>query len=207
MSNASDFIIENGVLTKYAGPGGDVTVPEGVTSIGQGAFEWCHSLTSITIPDSVTSIGECAFSYCSSLTSITLPDGLTSIGKSTFEECSRLTGITLPDSVTSIGDSAFCGCEKLTSITLPDSVTSSGDKAFCGCEKLTSVILPDGADIGNGVFRGCKRLADPEGFVVFKGVLYDYCGRSQKIVVPDGVISIGGVCIFLLPPPDVRHAS
>ena len=191
MSNASDFVIKNGVLTKYVGPGGDVTVPEGVTSIGQGAFEWCHSLTSITIPDSVTSIGECAFSYCSSLTSITLPDGLTSIGKSTFEECSRLTGITLPDSVTSIGDSAFCGCEKLTSITLPDSVTSIGDKAFCGCEKLTSVILPDGADIGNGVFRGCKRLADPEGFVVFKGVLYDYCGRSQKIVVPDGVISIG----------------
>ena len=167
MSNASDFIIKNGVLTKYVGPGGDVTVPDGVTSIGQSAFEWCHSLTSITLPDSVTSIGECAFSYCSSLTSITLPDGLTSIGKSTFEECSRLTGITLPDSVTSIGDSAFCGCEK-----------------------LTSVILPDGADIGNGAFRGCKRLADPEGFVVFKGVLYDYCGRSQKIVVPDGVISI-----------------
>ena len=170
MSNASDFIIENGVLTGYVGPGGDVTVPEGVTSIGSGAFRWCHSLTSITLPDSVTGIGECAFSYCSSLTSITLPDG-----------------------VTSIGDEAFSGCEKLTSITIPDSVTSIGDSAFCGCEKLTSVILPDGADIGNGAFRGCKRLADPEGFVVFKGVLYDYCGRSQKVVVPDGVTSVGRI--------------
>ena len=38
MSNASDFIIENGVLKKYVGPGGDVTIPEGVTSIGDGAL-------------------------------------------------------------------------------------------------------------------------------------------------------------------------
>ena len=38
MSNASDFIIENGVLRKYVGPGGDVVIPEGVTEIGIKAF-------------------------------------------------------------------------------------------------------------------------------------------------------------------------
>ena len=168
MSNASDFIIKNGVLTEYVGPGGDVTVPEGVTSIGNGVF-----------------------SYCSSLTSITIPDGVTSIGYGAFEWCHSLTSIVIPDSVTSISGSTFSGCSSLTGITIPDGVTSIGERAFCGCEKLTSVILPDGADIGNGAFCGCKKLADPEGFVVFKGVLYDYCGRSQKIVVPDGVISIG----------------
>ena len=43
MSSASDFIIENGVLTKYVGPGGDVTIPEGVTSIGDNAFYGCKS--------------------------------------------------------------------------------------------------------------------------------------------------------------------
>ena len=191
MSNASDFVIKNGVLTEYVGPGGDVTVPEGVTSIGNGVFSYCSSLTGITIPDGVTSIGYGAFEWCHSLTSIVIPDSVTSISGSTFSGCSSLTSITIPDSVTSIGDEAFSSCEKLTSITIPDSVTSIGNSAFYGCEKLTSVILPDGADIGNGAFCGCKRLADPEGFVVFKGVLYDYCGRSQKIVVPDGVISIG----------------
>ena len=41
MSNASDFIIENGVLKKYVGPGGDVVIPKGVTSIGKGAFSGC----------------------------------------------------------------------------------------------------------------------------------------------------------------------
>ena len=193
MSNASDFIIKNGVLTEYVGPGGDVTVPEGVKSIGTGAFEECSGLTRVTVPNGVTSIGDKAFYWCRRLTNITLPSGVTSIGNSAFQYCESLKSITIPDGVTSIGDSAFHDCEKLTSITIPDSVTSIGDSAFCGCEKLTSVILPDGADIGNGAFRGCKRLADPEGFVVFKGVLYDYCGRSQKVVVPDGVTSVGRI--------------
>ena len=193
MSKANDFVIENGVLTGYVGPGGDVTVPEGVKSIGTGAFEECSGLTRVTVPNGVTSIGDKAFYWCRRLTNITLPSGVTSIGNSAFQYCESLKSITIPDGVTSIGDSAFHDCEKLTSITIPDSVTSIGDSAFCGCEKLTSVILPDGADIGNGAFRGCKRLADPEGFVVFKGVLYDYCGRSQKVVVPDGVTSVGRI--------------
>ena len=38
MSNANDFVIENGVLKKYVGPGGDVVVPKGVTVIGEEAF-------------------------------------------------------------------------------------------------------------------------------------------------------------------------
>ena len=47
-----------------------ITIPEGVTSIGNRAFSGCTSLTSITIPDSVTSIGDSAFFDCTSLTPI-----------------------------------------------------------------------------------------------------------------------------------------
>ena len=64
MGNPNDFVIENGVLTKYQGEGGDVVIPEGVTSIGSGAFSGCSSLTSVTIPASVTSIGYETFSNC-----------------------------------------------------------------------------------------------------------------------------------------------
>ena len=70
MSNTNDFLIENGILTKYGGKKKDVVIPDGVTSIGDSAFSYCNSLTSITIPDSVTSIGDEAFEYCYSLTSI-----------------------------------------------------------------------------------------------------------------------------------------
>lgn len=65
MSDASDFEIdENGVLVKYNGPGGDVVIPDGVTSIGYDAFADCRSLTGVIIPDGVTSIGDGAFCYC-----------------------------------------------------------------------------------------------------------------------------------------------
>ena len=44
MSDIKDFVIENGVLTKYVGKGGDVVIPNGVTSIGEWAFKFCKNL-------------------------------------------------------------------------------------------------------------------------------------------------------------------
>ena len=55
-----------------------------VTSIGDGAFNNCYSLTSVTIPNCVTNIGYFAFSDCSSLTSIAIPNSVTNIGDYAF---------------------------------------------------------------------------------------------------------------------------
>jgi len=63
-----------------------IIVKEGVTSIGDLAFEMCSGLTEIVIPDSVTSIGEWAFAGCTSLTEIVIPDSVTSIGDLAFAE-------------------------------------------------------------------------------------------------------------------------
>ncbi len=118
-----------------------VVIEDGVTSIGNSAFDSCSSLTSITLSNNITNIGNDAFAGCRSLTSITIPDSVTSIGEYAFQSCSRLTSITIPDSVTSIGEYAFSDCWDLTSITIPDSVTTIGESAFNACSSLTTISL------------------------------------------------------------------
>ena len=136
-----------------------VVIEDGVTSIGNSAFDSCSNLTSITIPDSVSSIGNFVFYGCSSLTSITLSNNITNIGNSAFAGCSSLTSITIPDRVTSIEKYAFYNCSGLTSITIPDSVTSIGESAFRNCTSLTSITIPDGVtSIGNSAFEDCSSL-------------------------------------------------
>ena len=79
-----------------------VVISEGVSSIGESAFQYCSSLERIYILDSVTSIGGYAFHTCTSLKSITIPDSVTKIEKYTFTNCTSLSEITIPKGVTSI---------------------------------------------------------------------------------------------------------
>ena len=171
-----------------------ITLPDSLTSIGSSAFENCSSLTSITIPDSVTSIGDAAFRYCSSLTDINIPDSLTSIGVYAFGYCSSLTSVTIPGSVTSIGSFAFSSCSSLTSITLPDSLTSIGSSAFGYCSSLTSVTLPDSVtSIGDSAFYNCSSLTDitiPGSVTSIGRYAFGDSGLAN-VTIQEGVTSIG----------------
>ena len=122
---------------------GKYSIRKGVKVIGNGAFAYHHSLTSINIPNSVTTIGKSAFFGCLSLTSINIPNSVTTIGEGAFDGCKSLTSINIPNSVTTIGKSAFFGCDSLTSINIPNSVTTIGKGAFFGCINLPSYIKSD----------------------------------------------------------------
>ena len=93
VSPITDFEIEDGVFKKYLGNAETVVIPEGVTSIGKGAFARCESLKSIHIPNGVASIEMFAFYHCSALTSVHIPDGVTSIGYEAFSVCKALPAI------------------------------------------------------------------------------------------------------------------
>ena len=120
MSNASDFIVKNGVLKKYLGPGGDVVIPEGVTSIGDKAFYWNLSATSVFIPEGVTSIQWMAFSRCNLLTKMTIPGSVVCIGEGAFQECANLVLLHIIGKVERIEADAFKDCYKLTDVFSPN---------------------------------------------------------------------------------------
>ena len=198
-----------------AGPYGDynkaiktVKIQNGVTSIGDYAFDNCTSLTSIEIPSGVTSIGDGAFAYCTSLTSIEIPSGVTSIRDHAFDNCTSLTSIEIPSGVTSIGNSAFKNCTSLASIEIPSSVTSIGNEAFAYCTNLTSIEIPSGVtSIENYAFSNCTSLnsinvdKDNQSYSSEDGILFDKekkklitypAGKKEKEYnIPSSVTSIG----------------
>ena len=87
-----------------------------VDAITDEAFFSCSGVTSITLPNGLTKIGNDAFSSCSGLTEIIFPDCLVSIGDRAFQGCSGITSVVLPSNVQTVGFAAFVNCSKLTSI-------------------------------------------------------------------------------------------
>ena len=137
----------------------ELTIPDGVESIGALAFPKCQKFDKLTIPNSVKSIGDYAFAGCSDMDQVTIGNGLETIGKSAFRLCIGLKTVILPNSVAEIGASAFYQCSNLQSITLPNALTDIPSHMLYECGKLSSVTLPETTrTIGNWALYKCSSL-------------------------------------------------
>ncbi len=138
-----------------------INIPETVTSIGDYAFKDCSSLSSeITLSDGVISIGKEAFDGCVAITKVTLGSGIKTIGDEAFYGCTALAEINLPEGLELIGRSAFYNCDGIKTLTIPESVTELGLSAFSHCDSLESVeILAKLSSISGSMFYNCAKLA------------------------------------------------
>lgn len=159
-----------------------LSLPEGLTSIGDLAFYGCEELTVVNIPDTVTSIGKYAFAGCTGMTMLDLGSGLQTVEENAFSDCVSLAALQLPEGIRSIGTKAFYRCESIPALTVPEGVEHLGVSAFAycknlvsakveariqvipewlfyGCHRLVSVTLPDELEqISEYSFRGCQQL-------------------------------------------------
>lgn len=163
-----------------------ITIPYGVTSIGDEVFAHCTGLKKVTIPSSVKSIGERAFSDCHisieesedgterGLEKVVIENGTETIGKEAFNGCKKLNDIILPDSVTSIGENAF-------------QYTGLYYEWFDGNEDVLYInnhliSVYQGTANECNIKAGTKTIADSAFFA---------CGSLPGITIPDSVTSIG----------------
>ena len=185
-----------------------VKIGNGITSVGDNAFNWHAGLTTIEIPNSVVSIGEKALYCCEKLSSIRISSSVRSIGTLAFSGCESLSEI-LVDSANPVYSSAdgvlfskdmsrliyySVGNQRIAYV-IPDSVRTIDEDAFYACSSLTSIVIPNSVTtIGKSAFKKCTGLVAvtiPGSVNSISEGAFSYCSNLTSMTISDGVGSIG----------------
>lgn len=172
-----------------------IVVGEGITYIGNSAFEYFLELEEIELPSTLTGIGEYAFEYCHSLESVTLPENMVELGKGAFNKCYLLVNINIPDGIKIIPIDLFRNCLSLLHINLPESVEIIDSNAFFGCSRLKSVNMPANLKtLEYGVFFGCSSLQEiniPYGVTYISSGTFNGCKALTSVTINNPFLKFG----------------
>lgn len=172
----------------------NITINDGVSSIGGSAFYECIALKSMKMPASVKTIGSYAWYNCTSITEIKLSN-ITVLSESILQGCSSLENIVLPSTLVRISKNAFCDCINLKTIRIPNAVVNIDERAFANCSMLTTVSFSSElTSIGSYAFSKCKSLSQltlPSKIESIEIYAFEFCESLETIIVPNSVTTIG----------------
>ncbi len=138
----------------------NLTIPEGVRSVPEYAFEQCRYLRNVILPATIEKIGRNAFYGCKGMPSLRLNDGIKEIGDSAFYECDGVLSVEIPGTIASIGKNVFGSCRNLQQVNVAGNCLNKiNDSAFSDCSKLVSVYLPRSVkSINDNAFKNDSKL-------------------------------------------------
>ena len=167
----------------------NVVVDEGVTYIGDYAFNNLTDLNSVQLPSSIRSFGEYIFGS-TEIPYLKIPKGVTSIPTNMFYNA-EITTLELPDSVIRIEESAFCYAS-IEELILPDSMVTIGEKAFF-LSNITNIKFPEKLrEIGDYAFMqgSPANIELPENLqIIGEGAFY--CSGLESVKLPENLQIIG----------------
>ncbi|MBQ8922358.1 MAG: leucine-rich repeat domain-containing protein [Oscillospiraceae bacterium] len=183
----TEFEIKNGVLKAYHGKGGDIVIPEGVTSIRYKVFYNRKSITSVKLPEGLIEIGDGAFEGCTALTQVSVPDSLQNIGQNAFSHCEALTVFRFPNSLREMKSGAFQSCTALESVSLPGSLHTIYPQVFLYCFALKTVQIADGVtEIAEAAFArsGIQKAVIPDTVRIIAKSAFADCSSLTDVRLP-----------------------
>lgn len=168
-------------------------IPDGVRSIGFGAFQNC-AIKTVHLPEGLVSVGDSAFLDCGELSELYLPESLKELGNSAFQRCRMLREVSLPAGLQKLGNNAFC-VTAIDSILLPKGLTVIGDGAF-SLAQLRTVTIPDGVrKIGDHAFSDNPLVSAvlPQSLEYIGGSAFSHCRSLETAELPLSVRYIGSM--------------
>lgn len=176
-----------------------VSLPSTLTTVSSNGFRRCTSIESLVLPDNLTSIGSSAFCELTSMTSLTLPANLTTVESNMFKDCTSLTEINFNSGVTTITENAFYNCG-LTTLTLPENVTVINDGAFSHSNQLKTVVLPETfTELGEHAFFECPALETinfPASMKKIGSAAFYNCHALSAVSLPETIEEIEGFAFY-----------
>lgn len=126
---------------------------EGLVSLGDSAFDYCEAMTWVTLPEGLTSIGNWCFSN-DALYEILIPSTVTTIGEGAFNNCNNLKGAYIPGGVSVIEASTFAYCDSLWWLWFDEGISIIRDDAVYDSNNITTVCYSGSAEAWNAVSKG-----------------------------------------------------